>query len=298
MNFSVDIGGRKAWPVRALPWVSGRDGPRWHLDAIEVARALSVAGIEWFKFAGVRAWRADQSVIEPIVWEDLIGRLQRLRPDLSDHEEWQLRATLTLPADAFVWIDHWSAAYRASPWGPDNILRLLDEPELDPSERRELQDDADARALIPQPQMDPGLAEMVMEGRRLLIPPLVAVQASQNPGSASLHNMAAPEETDSSSKNIQTPHPPSSPQPAVAAAQERLVKRKALVAELQHEWPEIEHHLREASRNGLSAAAHRHDRWAVDAARQWAREHGALRTSGGSLSMTSLASLPCRVHRI
>jgi hypothetical protein len=237
-------------------------------------------------------------MIEPIVWEDVTGRLQRLRPYLSDHEEWQLQATLTLPTDAFVWVDHWSAAYRASPWGPDNLLRLLDEPELDPSERRELQGDADARALIPEPQMDPGLAEMVMEGRRLLTTQLMAVQLSPNPGSASLRNMAAPEATDSPSKNIHPPLPLPGSQPDAATTQERLVKRKALVAELQHEWPEIEQHLREASRNGLSAAAHRHERWAVEAARQWARDNGALRTPGGSLSMTSLASLPSRVHRI
>ena len=300
MGLLIEVGGRGACPVRALAWISGHDGPRWHLDAADVASALAVATVEWVRFAGVRAWRADGSVIEPSDWLAAADRLQRLRPDFSDYDEWRLRATLMLPADAFVWFDEWSTAYRACPSGPDHLRLLLDEPELDPDERRELQDDARARDLIAQPQLDPGLTAAVMEGARLLATSHRAVQpspgagleveADRSPDISQAHG-AAP-------KDFPAATPPANAPPATTAASERVVKRKALVAELQHEWPDIEHHLREASRNGLSAVANRSKGWwAVDAARQWARDMGVLRPSIVS-PLPTLASLPLRVHRL
>jgi len=299
MGLLIEVGGRGACPVRALPWISGHDGPRWHLDAADVASALAVATVEWVRFAGVRAWRADGSVIEPSDWVAAADRLQRLRPDFSDYDEWRLRATLTLPADAFVWFDEWSTAYRACPSGPDHLRLLLDEPELDPDERRELEDDARARDLIALPQMDPGLAAAVMEGARLLATSHRAahpspgvkleVEADLSPDMSRAHG-AAP-------KDLLVATPPANAPPATIAPCERVVKRKALVAELQHEWPDIERHLREASRNGLSSAAIRPKGWAVDAARQWARDTGVLRSSRGSTTPT-LESLPRWGHRV
>ena len=299
MGLLIEVGGRAACPVRALPWISGHDGPRWHLDAADVASALAVATVEWVRFAGVRAWRADGSVIEPSDWLAAADRLQRLRPDFSDYDEWRLRATLTLPADAFVWFDEWSTAYRACPSGPDHLRMLLDEPELDPDERRELQDDARARDLIAQPQLDSGLASAVMEGARLLATSHRAVQpspgagleveADRSPDISHVHG-AAP-------NDLPAPTPLPDAPPETIAPSERVVKRKALVVELQHEWPDIERHLREGSRNGLSAAAIRPKGWAVDAARQWARDTGVLRSSRGSTTPT-LDSLPRWGHRV
>jgi hypothetical protein len=139
-----------------------------------------------------------------------------------------------------------------------------------------------------------------MEGVRLLATPHrstqpspgveLEVEADLSPDMSRAHG-AAP-------KDLPAATPPANAPPATTAASERVVKRKALVAELQHEWPDIEHHLREASRNGLSAVANRSKGWwAVDAARQWARDMGVLRPSIVS-PLPSLASLPSRVHRI
>lgn len=299
MSLLIEVGDRGAWPVRALPWISGHDGPRWHLDAVDVASALGAATVEWVRFAAVRAWRADGSVIEPNDWLATAERLRRLRPDFPDYDEWRLRATLTLPADAFVWFEEWSGAYRACPSGPDHLRLLLDEPELDPDERRELEHEARARDLISQPQLDPGLAAAVMESTRLLAAPHRSVQPSSGVGLEvdADHSQDISQAIAAAPNELLAPTPASKAPPATIASSERVVKRKALVAELQHEWPGIEQHLGEASRNGLSAAAMRPKGWAVDAARQWARDTGVLRSSGGSTTPT-LEALPRLVHRI
>ncbi len=63
------------------------------------------------------------------------------------------------------------------------------------------------------------------------------------------------------------------------ATQYRIMKRKALIDALMHEWPSIEADLSEASRNGLHVAAHAdgHGKWNADAAREWARSNGKLK---------------------
>lgn len=53
--------------------------------------------------------------------------------------------------------------------------------------------------------------------------------------------------------------------------------RRALIRELQAEWPSIEKDLSEGSRNGLSAAAHDGKVWDLERARDWARQRGKLR---------------------
>jgi len=168
MSFLVDVGGRKAWPVRALPWVCGHDGPRWHLDAAEVARALAVDGVEWEDFSSVGAWRADGSPVEPACWASVADELDRLRESCNPYGEWQLRATLALPADAFVWAAEWTTAYNRCAHGPDNLRALLDESDMVPDERRELVDDVADREIVAVPQVSSGIAEAVMVGARKL----------------------------------------------------------------------------------------------------------------------------------
>jgi hypothetical protein len=65
---------------------------------------------------------------------------------------------------------------------------------------------------------------------------------------------------------------------AAGAAQRRETRvRRALVRELQAEWPSIEKDLTEGSRNGLTAAAHDGKAWDLERARDWARQRGKLR---------------------
>lgn len=60
-----------------------------------------------------------------------------------------------------------------------------------------------------------------------------------------------------------------------------IMKKKALIAELEHEWPSIEVDLSDATRNGLKIAAHtgKHGDWDADKARAWAKSKGKLKQS-------------------
>lgn len=72
--------------------------------------------------------------------------------------------------------------------------------------------------------------------------------------------------------------PPPEPVQAAPAIQPRALKRAALIAELQGEWPSIKNDLSDASRNGLDAAklAQQHGMWNPDVAMEWAKSRGKL----------------------
>ena len=59
------------------------------------------------------------------------------------------------------------------------------------------------------------------------------------------------------------------------------MKKAALIAALQHEWPSIVADFSESSRNGLTKAAHtgEHGYWYESRARAWAVSHGKIRQS-------------------
>lgn len=59
------------------------------------------------------------------------------------------------------------------------------------------------------------------------------------------------------------------------------MKKAALIAALQHEWPSIVADISESSRNGLTEAAHtgKHGYWYESRARAWAVSHGKIRQS-------------------
>lgn len=62
------------------------------------------------------------------------------------------------------------------------------------------------------------------------------------------------------------------------AEKRQILKKTALVQELQGEWPTIKEDLSEASRNGLNAAkAEGHGFWDVQKARDWAESKGKLK---------------------
>ena len=72
------------------------------------------------------------------------------------------------------------------------------------------------------------------------------------------------------------------PQPAPASEPQSntvIMKRKALIDELRHQWPTIEADLSEASRNGLSAASVGKGLWDRDKAEAWAKSRGKLKAS-------------------
>lgn len=68
---------------------------------------------------------------------------------------------------------------------------------------------------------------------------------------------------------------PADPVGKAPAEKPRVLKKSALVQELQGEWPTIGEDLSEASRNGLNAAkAEGHGNWDVQKAREWAEKKG------------------------
>ena len=69
------------------------------------------------------------------------------------------------------------------------------------------------------------------------------------------------------------------PEPAPAEPTPTIMKKKALIAQLEHEWPSIEADLKEATRNGLkdAAAAGVHGEWRIEPARAWAQRKGKLK---------------------
>lgn len=73
-------------------------------------------------------------------------------------------------------------------------------------------------------------------------------------------------------------------------AQGVVMKRKALVSALEHEWPTIEADLREASRNGLkdAAATGVHSEWYVERASEWAQRKGKLKQAAPAHQLVSV----------
>lgn len=82
---------------------------------------------------------------------------------------------------------------------------------------------------------------------------------------------------------------------------ENILKREALVAAHQKEWPSVDRDLKDAGENGLSAAAKhpKHGMWFEERALTWAKQQGKLKAGSSSVaSSNSVFSLAGRKHRI
>lgn len=85
---------------------------------------------------------------------------------------------------------------------------------------------------------------------------------------------------------------------AAPAEKRRVLKKNALIAELERDWCTIDADLNEASRNGLSKAAHTAKGWDVEHAKEWADSRGKLRkTETGRAPPTNWIG-PSSVHRV
>ncbi len=79
-------------------------------------------------------------------------------------------------------------------------------------------------------------------------------------------------------------------------------KRAALIAAHVHEWPTIERDIADATKNGLATVAKAGERgWLEDAALNWARANGKLKSTAKpadslAQAMHNLGSLPSRKH--
>jgi hypothetical protein len=171
MSFVRSVNGRSVIPVRALPWVTGRDGERWHLDAVEIARALA-CDKGFTDFAAVRAWGSDGVLIDLDEWRRLVEKLKARRAERDWHrDEWQLHATLMLPAGAYVDAEAWRDAYEQCSDGPGSLLAALHAPDAEwagPTKpgpgSAEDRAEAAARALDYGRAVPAAVAELIAEG--------------------------------------------------------------------------------------------------------------------------------------
>lgn len=130
------------------------------MDAVEIVRALG-CDKGFSDFAAVRAWRSDGSQIDVDEWHRLAQSLKARRTASEwQREEWQLHATLMLPAGAYVDSQAWRAAYERCPDGPGPLVATLEGPDADVEDR----DDAAVRVLDYDYGVPASVAGLVVEG--------------------------------------------------------------------------------------------------------------------------------------
>lgn len=81
-----------------------------------------------------------------------------------------------------------------------------------------------------------------------------------------------------------------SPAPSPDEPAPTILKKKALIAQLKHEWPSIEADLKDATRNGLkdAAATGVHGEWFVEPAHAWAQRKGKLKQAAPAHTLANV----------
>lgn len=153
MNAIIQIHGREAIPVRALPWLTA-----WEFSAQEVAEALAHDnGYE--SFDGMEAYRLENGAIQTVRVGEWLNSVAISIEEIAERElprtEWEKLAMAALPAGVFVWRDEWEAAYNRSPDGPDSLDALGDAAD---------EEDVAKRTLHFAPHVPPELVNLVMQG--------------------------------------------------------------------------------------------------------------------------------------
>ena len=326
MQVTIEINGRQALPVRAIPLLTDWRG----LSPDQLAQILAGDSDFWPSFDGLTAYRLNpDGSTEPTpprwwaswVVHKLNAISEAIKATQIGHEtgrqQWRAQALAQLPAGVFVWREEFESAH-AQEYGPEGI-RARGNPEgFDPS----------THALDFNPQPDPAIApaHLVMEG-------FVPISGAINQGRAqALEWLNAPREElpqeyhdafavwcevdaiDKQVKELETTQPVGvteilarraalkelhterarllavldgqeqpaqepSPAPAPAEPTPTIMKKKALITQLEHEWPSIRADLQDATRNGLkdAAATGVHGEWFVEPARAWAQRKGKIK---------------------
>lgn len=164
MHVTIEINGRQALPVRAIPLLTDWMG----LSPDQLAQILAGDSDHWPSFDGLGAHRlhADGSTepVPPRRWASwVVGKLQAtsdaIKAKQTSHEtgyqQWRRESLAQLPAGVFVWRDEFEAAH-ADEYGPEG-MRARGNPEgFDPA----------PHALDFNPQPDPAIAppSLVLEG--------------------------------------------------------------------------------------------------------------------------------------
>lgn len=143
---TLNINGREALPVRAIPFVV-------EMSADLVAKEL--AGDEpppWKRLDGLTAYHVQQgrpSAMQPFEWRRYVASLEELEAEIRGRfpkEEspndprgygaWKRESVARLPAGVFVWRDEFEAAWEAIPEGRTVSRSLTFTPQLSDGERQ------------------------------------------------------------------------------------------------------------------------------------------------------------------
>ncbi|MDV2116474.1 hypothetical protein [Alcaligenes faecalis] len=135
----IEIGGRNAIPVRAIPYITG-----WRLSPDKVARQLSGdAETAINVLGGMTAYRLVANVPMQVLskeWDAILASLYMLQHQLkmqypedeNDHVSpdfgyaaWREQSPFKLPANVFVWKDEFESAFYDA-YSPKNLI-ILDE---------------------------------------------------------------------------------------------------------------------------------------------------------------------------
>lgn len=164
MNTTIEINGRQALPVRAIPLLTDWRG----LSPDQLAQILAGDSDHWPSFDGLGAHRlhADGSTepVPPRRWASWVVRKLQATSDAikakqtsheTGYQQWRRESLAQLPAGVFVWRDEFEAAH-AGEYGPEG-MRARGNPEgFDPS----------VHILNFNPHPDPAIAppRLVLEG--------------------------------------------------------------------------------------------------------------------------------------
>ena len=164
MHVTIEINGRQALPVRAIPLLTDWRG----LSPDQLAQILAGDSDHWPSFDGLTAYRlhpdGSTEPISPRWWASwVVGKLEATSNTIkakqtsraTGRQQWRGDSLAQLPAGVFVWLDEFEAAH-ASQYGPVGWLARSNPEGFDPS----------AHALDFNPQPDPDIAppRLVLEG--------------------------------------------------------------------------------------------------------------------------------------
>ena len=164
MQVTIEINGRQALPVRAIPLLTDWRG----LSPDQLAQILAGDSDHWPSFDGLTAYRlrpdGSTEPIPPRWWASwVVGKLQATSEAIeaaqtshaTGRQQWRSESLAQLPAGVFLWRDEFEAAH-AREYGPKG-LRAHFNPETF---------DSSAHALDFSPYPDPDVApeHLVLEG--------------------------------------------------------------------------------------------------------------------------------------
>lgn len=164
MQVTIEINGRQALPVRAIPLLTDWRG----LSPDQLAQILAGDSDHWPSFDGLTAYRlhpdGSTEPIPPRWWASwVVGKLQATSEAIeakqtshaTGRQQWRSESLAQLPAGVFLWRDEFEAAH-AREYGPKSLRARFNPETFDPS----------AHALDFSPYPDPDVApeHLVLEG--------------------------------------------------------------------------------------------------------------------------------------